>query len=92
MSFSTLPRFPTDYDRLIEEAYADEFTMVRTSSDGRLWRVMLHPLKDVSSTVVGHLIILHDISEASRKFSRLLTVTLCLALVLSVGLICFLYV
>ncbi|MBW8034645.1 MAG: response regulator [Planctomycetes bacterium] len=91
--YHTQPRFPSEFDRFVEgQGHMHGNVTDEVAFSGKSWRVMLHPLKDVSGADVGDLIVMHDISEAKAAFHRLLIVLSSAALLLLTGLLWFLHV
>ena len=91
--YSTLPALPADVGRFIEDWLPKRVhDVMETTAGGQTWRVMAVPLKDVSSSEVGHLIVLFNITEAKTAQNRLKAVGFGGGVVLLTGLFAFLYV
>ena len=93
LTYSTLPSLPADVGRFVEEWLPKHVhASMETTSGDQTWRVMSTPLKDASSSEVGHLIVLFNITEAKIAQNRLKTVGVGGGIVLLTGLFAFLYV
>ncbi|MDD4016482.1 MAG: PAS domain S-box protein [Kiritimatiellae bacterium] len=91
--YSTLPAFPANIGRFIEDWLPMRGSdVMETTAGGQTWRVMAVPLKDVSSSEVGHLIVLFNVTEAKTAQNRLKAVGFGGGMVLLTGLFAFLYV
>lgn len=88
------PEFPSAYDSFIrrnaEHGHGLRSEEVRV--DNKSWQVFASPLKDVSGTDVGDILLFRDITEAKRAFFKLFTITASLGLLLLSGLYVFFYV
>ena len=60
--------------------------------NGKSWKIMLHPLADVSGAEVGNLVIMRDISGEKSAFNRVLFSTVGVVFVLLAVLLCFLFI
>ena len=91
--YNSLPCFPSQCDRFLQDEAAHRHGDVTAEAEfnDKSWRIILHPLVDVSGVEVGDLIVLHDISEAKTSFYRLLILVLTAAAVLLAALLGFLY-
>jgi len=86
--YSTLSRLSTQVDGLVrEEGYVHGNVTSELTFENRTWRVMVTELSDVSGSKVGDLIIFNDVSKLNAAFTRMLTLTLAIALVLLGGLL-----
>ncbi len=93
MIYSSLHRFP--YEAESFEGEQDNIRGAVTAKmdfDGKSWRVMSMPLKDVSGAEVGNMIMMRDISDAKLANRRVLEVGAGLALVLLAWLFVILFV
>ncbi len=91
--YSSMPRLFPEVDRIIEGAQHVHGSLTTEAAfEGKLWRIMFDTLQDVSGTEVGHIVILHDISEISAVFNRLLVVSIVVVVIFLTALFWFLYV
>jgi signal transduction histidine kinase/ActR/RegA family two-component response regulator len=91
--YYSLPHFPTDFDRFIHGAsgHVQGKLTDAVSINNRVWRVVSHPLHDVSGAEVGDLLVLHDITAVKGEFLRFVSLTTGLLLVILAGLLALFY-
>ncbi len=93
MIFSSLRRFPTEWDRfIIEDNHKHNEITSEAELNGSLWHILVGPLKDVSGTEVGDLIIINDITKARMELHRYFYAITGLGICLLVVLFLVLYV
>ncbi len=92
--YHTLSSFPIECDPYIQgqEKHEHDTSVADVHFDKKSWRIMSHPLKDVSGTEVGELIILHDITDSKTAFLLHVIIMTSMAMVLFIGLTICLYV
>jgi PAS domain S-box-containing protein len=91
--YSSLPRFPVELDRFVGGAgHTHNKVNEETAVGGLLWQIVAAPIQDASGVEVGDLLVLHDISEATAAYHRLMTVAGGGVLALLAGLFGFIFV
>ena len=93
MIFSSLSAFPAEAEKLIGERHRrhDDVDIEMKFGD-RSWLAMIDPVKDVSGSEVGSLIVFKDITAATANYNQLMGVGASLVLVLAAGLLSFVFV
>ena len=91
---SSLSRFPPKFNQFLKGGAQHIHYKVtgEVSFEGRLRRIVLIPLTDVSGKEVGDVIIMNDISEIDAAFKRIVIVIVATAMALLALLFAFLYV
>jgi PAS domain S-box-containing protein len=93
MIYSSLHRFPAEAESF--EGEQDRIhggVSAEMDFDGKSWRVMSMPLKDVSGAEVGSMILMQDITDAKLAHRRMLEVCAGLVLLLLAWLFVILFV
>jgi len=91
--YSSVPKLPCECRRFLGRAcHEHDGTADDAECNGASWRVMTAQLKDVSGTVVGHLVLGRNVSQTNAALGRFLIVIAIAAAALLVVLLGFLYV
>ena len=92
LTYTSMPVFPAEADGFVDESGHTHWGPAsEIVADGRTWHALPYPLRDVSGTEVGDLLVLYDTSAAVAEFNRLLAASIGGALALLAALIGFLY-
>ena len=90
--YSSLPQFPQECEQYIDHSEHDHGDIsTDINFDGKLWKVVLTNLKDVSGSIVGDMLICNNITKENVEFTRLMSISLSLILVLTVIFLYFLF-
>lgn len=93
MIYCSLTKFPFEDQNFIRSTQdsVKELTEEITFK-GRSWHLMATSIKDVSNTVVGKLILVHDITSAKKSQQLVLTIGGSITAIVLIVLIAFLYI
>ncbi|MBT3201508.1 MAG: response regulator [Phycisphaerales bacterium] len=92
MIYSTQNPFPAAFDSLVQESGHEHGEVSKDFNiDKKRWLALVSPLKDVSGTEIGDLIVLVDTTSHVSAFRRLLSIVLSAVLLIMAGLVVFVY-
>ena len=81
--YCSLPRFPVEADQFVgKRIRPDGNAKAEMFFNGKAWRVVASPLKDVTGAEMADLMVLHDITPLKAAQARLLTLGVCGGLIL----------
>lgn len=92
--YSSTPQFPSEGEKYIIEAdqMMGHEDFAEEEINHRFWHIMVKPIKDVSGTRVGNLIIFSDTTDLNAEFHKLLAIVIVSGFILLVALFGFLYI
>ncbi len=90
--YTSVTPFPEQFQRCLDLADEGLRDSTEVEFNDRTWRVLASPLPDVAGTIVGRLLIAHDVSELKRRFQMQAILTTSAAVVLLSALLGFLLI
>jgi len=91
--YSSQKPFPSSCGTIIkEENLMHDVVSQKIIFNKKPWLIMIHPLSDVSGTIVGDMILLLDISAQQAAFKQSLAIALPAGFLLMAGLLIFVFI
>ena len=91
--YSSMDRFPAQCEPYLQDEKPHDYHRLdEVKFDGKLWWVLIHPLRDLSGREIGDIYLFQDTTKAIARFNSVLLIAGSGVAVFLAALICFLHI